>query len=166
MIVYSLDVLNVIQIGFLLALTVVAIRITFAAYIDGVRQRLDDLKRHCQFLGVSIIALTCGSMFVGADITARCYIKVETMEQKVQQLTAHKGSQIQVSSYVPLWTVITPSGNEITWRQEDGVRSRTSSGSESDGGRRHIGVSGGSGNRGSISKYGGLNAGQYGPNQL
>lgn len=170
MVLSNLDVLNIIQIAFLIVLAAIAIRITFAAYIDGVRRRLDDLKRHCQFLGVAIVALTGGSMFVGADITARCYLKVENMEQEVEKLSAQRETQlaspIQVATDAPLWTVITPSGNEITWRQEDDLRKRTFSGGQPYGRSRYIGPGSGSSHRDINDEHARINPGQFRSNDL
>jgi hypothetical protein len=156
--------LNIVELVSLTLLASVTVRLTFLAYYTGVAGNVIMLKALCRLIGASVITLNIGSFLVGFDVSARCYVKVECLQKEVQELAEVKPSvQVVDQSDLSLWSVVTPAGTHITWRNEDGLRTGTSELTKRNLGSRHGSVSSGRSNGNSSLQYDGFNVS---PNDL
>lgn len=94
-----------------LAVAAISVGSTRLIYHDGVIGARKRLARHCKMLSVMIVILCAWAGTIGFKINQSCVAIIEDQKEKIQQLTASRGSGV---IDLPSMTIVTAAGNKIT----------------------------------------------------
>lgn len=103
-----------------LAVAAVSVGSTRLIYHDGVIGARKRLARHCKMLSVMIVILCAWAGTIGFKINQSCVAIIEDQKEKIQQLTASRGSGV---IDLPSMTIVTAAGNQITLGGSYGLHS-------------------------------------------